>query len=204
MYFFIYLWYSYIIMKRIYKKHIPIKNNELILYTVRNQKEIDLLFKNNVLKPNNKHIKKFHQDWPFFLDSYRWINKKCKESLTNYNQEFPLWAWVKRPNANSVKCEYNGEPFYIIKFKISKDNCLISDFERWHFVLNDIYLPKNLNTISNYMNHASFFSKNGSLKDQEKVLKSWDRVFQLDSNKLQQACFAFLSLNDILEIKRYN
>ena len=132
-------------MKLIYKENLKLEDNDIILHTIKNQKEIDQLFNNKILTPNNEIIKKEWKDWPPFLDAYKWMNDKCKEKIENYNQKYPLWAWYKRPNANSFKIEFKGETFYIISFKINKHQCLISDFEKWHFVLNDIYLPENLN-----------------------------------------------------------
>lgn len=50
---------------------------------------------------------------------------------------------MKRIFKQHLKLQEN-ESFYIIKLKINKNQCLFSDFEKWHFVLNDWYLPFNL------------------------------------------------------------
>ena len=111
-------------MKKIFKQNIKLQENEIILYTVRDSSFIDKLFKNKIIYPDKNIILKDKKEWGF-IQPYNWINQKCKEIIPNYTQDFPFWAWEKRPHANSVKIEFKeNESFYIIKLKINKNQCL--------------------------------------------------------------------------------
>lgn len=190
-------------MKKVLKNKLKLNSDEIILYTVRNKEEYNQLLKTKILKPDSKIIKQSWLDCPCFLNSYEWINNECKKRIIDYNQDYPLWAWQKRPNANSFKIEFVNDIFYIIKFKINKKKCLLSDFEKWHFVLNDLYLPKKLD--ENYLDcnfNISVFNKKGTKEEIKKQLDSWKNIFHLEGEE-NQACFSSLEMSQILEITEY-
>lgn len=190
---------------KIYKKEINFNPSEyLTIYSVRNQNEIKELFKNKVLQANNQIIENFWKEDENFILSYKWMNQKCQLMLTNYDAKYPLWGWIKKPNKKNLYKEYKNDPFYIIEFIIKKDEVLISDFDLWHFILMDLYIPDNLENLDK-LDHVSFFEKRGSVQEIEEVLSSWNKIFNIKRTKKykQQCCFKEIKFENILKIKKY-
>lgn len=181
-------------MEIIYRNSIKYdKQKEVILYTVKDYYSFSQLMENHMFFANKKIVTDFWKEWsPNFISSYRWINNECKKRIKNYKYDSPVWAWLKRPNANSLKIEYKDQPFYIIEFKAKLDEILVSDFEKWHFVLNNLFLPKNLNeSFPHNMEH-----------NQKEIINSWNNIFDIDDN-LKQACLGCISLDSVLKITKY-
>lgn len=79
--------------------------------------------------------------------TYKWILKKMNERLDNSgNVNYPIWCWVKcyngiyPPKRKGVKV--SGFDVKITFNKKEKD-VFITDFRRYSFLLNNMYIPNN-------------------------------------------------------------
>lgn len=77
--------------------------------------------------------------------TYEWVVEKMNEYVPNeYKAKFPLWCWV-RFKKGICPPKHKGEPvkgFDVkITFEKAKEDIFITDFRRYSFVLNNIYIP---------------------------------------------------------------
>ena len=79
---------------------------------------------------------------------YQWVLEKMNKQIENkYNTKYPIWCWVKCYN-NICPQKHKGEPvkgFDVkITFKKDKKDVFITDFRRYSFLLNNVYIPNNI------------------------------------------------------------
>lgn len=79
--------------------------------------------------------------------TYEWIVTKMSQYVPNrHNAKFPLWCWVKFKNGICPP-KHKGEPvkgFDVkITFEKAREDVFITDFRRYSFLLNNIYIPDN-------------------------------------------------------------
>ena len=107
-----------------------------------------------------------------------------------------------------------------IKFEISENSVLLSDFELWHYVLNYWYIPKS--EADGKAFEAELASKGLSFYETKplpiygyhnKIQQSWEQIFDIDwtedgitaakENKSIQACFWELKLADVMRVDKF-
>ena len=147
------------------------------IWTFKNQKQYDLLLKQQFLTGDINHIK---ETWPQFLEAYDWIKKFVPENNNN-NNNYPIWAWNKKPDLRKkMFSDYIKSGEYLIELEVPDNLCLISDFSLWHCVLNDMVVCK-WNTDASDKLYDLY--KKIEVKDKAKydVLKekSWERIFNI-------------------------
>lgn len=77
--------------------------------------------------------------------TYDWIIEKMNKVIPNeYDTKYPLWCWVKFKNGICPP-KHKGAPakgFDVkITFEKSKREVFITDYRRYSFLLNNIYIP---------------------------------------------------------------
>lgn len=116
---------------------------------------------------------------------------------------YPVWRWQQ---VGSYKKEYQGsfsdcggddDEFVFITAQIPDENVLLSDFDMWHHVLNHWCIAR---------------TKKEDTDDEEGIIKSWDLVFDLDTqhwcanrkhrNRWIQATFWELRLEWVMDSVR--
>lgn len=192
-------------MNLVYKKDIELESDEIIVYTVRDSSEFSSLLEKGQITADKNIVEKNNEDWGEFLNAYKWMSLQCSNRLKNYNQEYPLWCWENKPSPKNVKVEYSkNSKFYIVKFKIKKQNVLFSSFSAWHFVLNEWFFnEEEEDSLYDIYNDVSFFHNKGDRILQEKLEKSWHEIFNSRMNDLRQGCFDSLKLDQVIEIREY-
>lgn len=62
---------------------------------------------------------------------------------------YPVWAWFQYENERSRRPDLrrsahgpSGTRAVLIEFDIAEDQVLLSDFDLWHYVLNEWYVPQ--------------------------------------------------------------
>ena len=80
--------------------------------------------------------------------TYKWVINKMNERIPNpYNVDYPLWCWVKCYNGicPPKKKGKRVEEFDVkITFNKKEKDVFITDFRRYSFLLNNIYIPNSL------------------------------------------------------------
>lgn len=86
---------------------------------------------------------------------------------------YPVWAWyqyqderARRPDLRRSAHAPSGTPLVLIEFELPDDQVLLSDFELWHYVLNDWYVAARVWRDRTYPPDVRE--------------RSWRRIFDLD------------------------
>lgn len=82
-----------------------------------------------------------HHAEPFFLNAYGWMRFQMAERLDAYSGDYPVWAWLKRPNMR--QWSYEREPSVMVVAEVPRGRMLLSDFDAWHSVLNHWWISIN-------------------------------------------------------------
>lgn len=83
---------------------------------------------------------------------------------------YPIWLWEVEPNLVEEGFDKKGTQLVCLAVELPKRKVLLSDFDAWHCVLNDIYLPLNQSEDDKLEKGLFQISKE----------KSWERIFDLD------------------------
>lgn len=110
-----------------------------------------------------------------FIDAYRWMADQMKVRVGNPPNDvtLPVWAWYqwegkrKRPDmrVHGHAWGEKGTPIVLLTLDVPDDEVLLSDFDYWHFVLNDweLILPV----------------EDGVQYSEEEKRKSWENIFDI-------------------------
>lgn len=127
----------------------------------------------------------------FFGPSYLWLceflNKKdpCPSGV-----QYPVWAWHtfcgkrKKPDLRHTCYGAKGEELVCIEFEIPDNKVLLSDFELWHFVLNNWWLDTEMFlpgfTEEQYDANHKLFEALSPEEKQKKIEESWLNIFDVN------------------------
>ncbi|MGR6760383.1 DUF3841 domain-containing protein [Paenibacillus sp. T2-29] len=105
-----------------------------------------------------------------YSEEYKWMMSQMKMRIHNYLGEYPVWLWVKKPDMRKTGHFRGGTKCVRLKLMLDKEAVLVSDFYRWHTVLNNSFCSDN------ETEDEAFY--NGELEITKE--KSWERIFELD------------------------
>lgn len=159
--------------------------------------------------------------------TYKWVLEKMNMQITNeFNSKYPIWCWVKFKNSICPP-KHKGEPvsgFDVkITFNKAKKDVFITDFRRYSFLLNNIYISKNLKDKETFDKellkykitpeelkafvrpdkYISHRTDKEYLEVCKKIRKSFDECITEDSDVLQ-GCIWRLNLNEVESIEILN
>jgi hypothetical protein len=142
---------------------------QMVLWTIQHLEAYEKMEKCGTLRANREHLL-FDG---YFIDAYRWMSEKMTEKIGAAPDgiEFPVWAWFqwegkrKRPDMRlHGRGGEKGVPIVLLTIDVPEESVLLSDFDYWHFVLNDsAILP---------------YSDTMSCSEQEKR-GSWENIFDI-------------------------
>ena len=144
----------------------------MILWTIQHKNAYEKMMATGSLTADDDYL--FAPE--FNYQPYCWISEKMKEYIGDPPSDvhFPVWAWYqwesvrKRPDMRTHRrWTTKGTPIVLITFEIPDDKVLLSDFDMWHVILNDDYLPLTE-------------SEDKDVFTEEEKLSSWNNVFQYD------------------------
>ena len=153
---------------------------------------------------------------------YDYIVSKMNEKIVNkYNTKYPLWCWLKCYN-NICPPKHKGNKVdgFDVKITFNKDikDVFITDFRKYSFLLNNKFIPNNLNELNIFNNELKKYnitdkelldyirnkdnvrSDNNFIKMCKKIESSFDRCITTDSDILQ-GCIWRINLNEIESIE---
>lgn len=158
---------------------------------------------------------------------YNWVIEKMNQLIENkFNSSYPLWCWVKCYN-NIAPLKRKGQKVegFDVKIIFNKDkkDVFITDFRRYSFLLNNMYIPNN---IEDKINFDKKLEKYNITKDELKayvrhdkydehrkdekflnicseIRKSFDRCITENSDILQ-GCVWRINLDEIERIEILN
>jgi hypothetical protein len=102
-----------------------------------------------------------------FIEPYHWLMDQMEKRLKSYNGEYPIWLWPKRQDLRKSGYLSKGQHGVLLEIELDENDVLLSDFEAWHFVLNNWFF-----SISD--DEEKMFEEGKLLITKE---KSWERIF---------------------------
>lgn len=143
-----------------------------------------------------------------FYEQYKWMMNEMRIRLHKYEDEFPIWVWLKKPDMRRGGHFRRGTRCVRIELSLDEEDVLVSDFIDWHCVLNDNYLSDNQQDWEEYL----FAEDNGFDKDKIKK-KSWEKIFQRDrprdvewegnEERVLQGVMGKIDLNNIIKVEHF-
>lgn len=157
-------------------------------------------------------------------ETYKWIVEEMNKRIPNkYNTKYPLWCWVSCYNsiAPPKRKGKKVEGFDVkITFNIDEKDIFITDFRRYSFLLNNMYIPKNkkdkdefdkllekynitkeeLLSVVRKDRNIKMRSDKDFLSVCEIINKSFNQCITKDSNILQ-GCIWRINLDDVEKIE---
>ena len=117
----------------------------MLLWTIQTEEAYLKLIKNGVLHADRKYI------WKKFLPAYNWLIDEMKKRIGDPPEDvkYPIWVWYqydgerKRRDLRYGGYAQRGMPMVQLTIDIDEKNIVFSDFDNWHFVLNNMYLALN-------------------------------------------------------------
>ena len=161
------------------------------------------------------------------IPTYNWIIEKMNQSIKNeFKAEYPIWCWVKCYN-NICPKKRKGNPIkgFDVKITFNKDkkDVFITDFRRYSFLLNNMYIPSNIdekNKFDNLLKEKNItheelkayvrpdkYDKHRTDKEYleicQLIRQSFDKCITTESDVLQ-GCIWRLNMQDIEKIEILN
>lgn len=144
-----------------------------------------------------------------FQIAYNWMIKQMKRRkiLPPKDVKVPLWAWYRR-DYKHVRPDFrwvrDSEIEVCMEINIPEEKVLLSDFEAWHFVLNDWYYSPATNE-QEWERLEKKFDSLPERKQKQVKEKSWQRIFDTDirhgkwtsNGETIQACFWMLEMSQV-------
>lgn len=156
--------------------------------------------------------------------TYDWVVEKMNETIPNeHGVRFPLWCWV-RFKRGICPPKHKGEPvkgFDVkITFEKAREDVFITDFRKYSFLLNNVYIPDNkqdkerfeeelkksgitteeLLAVVRRDKDIDIRSDNAFLDMCEKIRNSFDKCITEDSDVLQ-GCVWRINLDEVTKIE---
>ncbi len=199
-----------------------IYNYSMKLVTYQSLAATKVLLKDEFLICDAKYINTLKTNF-----AYNWIVEKMNKQIPNNDHvNYPIWCWVRCYNGISPK-KKKGKPVdgfeTKITFKKDKKDVFITDYRRYSFILNNLYIPKNItdkekfDTIlhDNHITREELkayarndkYSKHRTDKEFIKICnmikESFDRCITEESNLLQ-GCVWKINLDEVEKIEFLN
>ena len=113
--------------------------------------------------------------------TYHWVMEKMNKFVKNeFSTSYPLWCWVKCYN-NIAPVKRKGEKVegFDVKITFNKDkkDVFITDFRRYSFLLNNMYIPNNIE------DKISFDKKLEKYNVTKEELKAYVRLDKYDGHR---------------------
>lgn len=122
-----------------------------------------------------------------FKNAYSWIAEQMARKIGSPPKgvKFPVWVWYKQNYAHrhpDFRSYWEYDEQVCLELNIPEEQLLLSDFDNWHFVLNNLYL-NDAESYEEWSEKDRWFD-NLSLMDQKRVKEhSWQHIFNVDPRK---------------------
>ena len=154
-----------------------------------------------------------------FKRGYDWLKIQMTQRVEKpkKNKQYPVWAWFQHENQNKRRPDLrktgslpSGTVGYRIEIEKDLKDILLSDFELWHYVLNEWCFVLS-------EEDDEKFEKEKKNKSHEyiksRMEKSWEKIFDMDfhlkdyalpfQEKSIQATFWELKLEEVIKVDKF-
>lgn len=141
-------------------------------------------------------------EYAMYPKEYLWMIEQMRKRLTNFYGEYPVWLWIRKPDMRSSGHFESNTKCIRLSIELDERDVLVSDFDGWHFVLNDSF---NADCEKEYDN---FYAGKLSISKEE----SWERIFDLKrprdiewsgNNEWLQGTTGKVPLNKIKKVEHF-
>lgn len=134
-------------------------------YSIQTKEAWDMANKQKCLQGNPAYI--CFED---FEESYSWMMEQMSKRLPRYRGERPIWLWLEKPDMRQSLHAETNSAIVRLTIQLEEEDVLVSDFEDWHFVLNNSYLAYSEAEYEEY--------KRGEAKHGKP--DTWVRIFEME------------------------
>jgi len=157
------------------------------LYTFQPDVIVEQLMRGEVFRCDEK-LATFLQPEPYnfgFREAYDWLVSRMEERIPKpTGVTYPVWAWykvygeTKKPDRRTGMFRNYDKFDSILEIEIPDDEVLLTDFDDWHYVINDFPYQ----TDEEYENNPDW---EPTIEEKQ---ESWEVVFNTENKKFVQAC----------------
>lgn len=121
-----------------------------------------------------------------FKSSYDWLIIEMEKRIGKRPNgvSYPVWAWhtrdwqYKKPDLRQAGYDTPGTKCVCIELEVPDNEVVLSDYDVWHFILNDWYFDNSMNE-DEWESKHKYYDRLSPEKKLEKKLKSWQGVFNI-------------------------
>lgn len=140
----------------------------MILYTIQH---VDM-YKNSLevgYLHTSKWLKMFTKEYTWMYNQYA---KRCKIDELDVERDL-IWWWGNKPDLRCIGYAKRGTDLVLLKANIEDCKVLASDFDGWHYVLNNWHIATNEKEDDYYIRLiGEDYEKYADKKE-----KSWELIF---------------------------
>lgn len=181
-------------MTRRYRKNLP--SNSTALWTIQDAGAPDRLRRDAHLRADGRYVP------PDYRPAYRWLVGELIARIgpPPRGVRYPIWAWTERPDLCQNAHAPAGRPSVLLHLEVAADRVALTDFLRWHAVLNNHYLTRS---------EAEWETTERA--PETDVRTSWQRIFDLDDSRdlawegepVAQACLWEVRPDDVRRVEQF-
>lgn len=134
-----------------------------------------------------------------FRASYHWLIGEMTPTIPQPDGvELPIWAWAKnygisqKPDRRRMLFNSYSKDDAILELEVPDGLVLLSDYDDWHFVLNNCPIQSD---------EEWEIDPDREFSEAEKF-ESWKQVFSTESKGFVQACFWFIEPEYLVKVHR--
>ena len=181
----------------------------LTLWTIQPVEVMDIINKEGVFRCT-KTLSDNYQD-VCFNNAYDWLTNEMlgMERLAHPDGvELPLWAWhtydgkCKKPDLRQSGYASKGTKCVCIEFCIEENKVLLSDFDIWHCVLNDIWYNDAVDE-DVYYELDDWYDALPEEEQKETKYASWRMMYDVHRSDYVQATFWELRKEQIKKVQYF-
>lgn len=125
-----------------------------------------------------------------FTKAYKYIVKlmQSRGIVKPSNVDYPIWAWHTynwkhhKPDLRTLKFGKRGDKKLCIELEVPDNEVLLTDFDAWHFVLNDCYFDTSTNE-KEYDRQHDWFDRLPAKQRERVKIRSWERITDVSKFK---------------------
>lgn len=161
---------------------------KLQLWSIQTMGAYQELRRTGVLRVSGEHVD------PSFVQAYRWMGGALEQRVAKprgFTGSYPVWAWFqydglhrKKPRLRDGGLLAPGSKGVLLELLVESELVLRSDFQKWHAVLNEDYLPLDSSDQDAFDEWASSIDDSEEMKRavRDRVEASWSRVFDVEAH----------------------
>ena len=169
------------------------------------------VLRNSVYYPNAHHqnvLKNIGAWSSIFTEPYDWMTQQLVQRVTKpAKATVPVWWWLndqkRSPHFSDDDRDNPDDPYIIIEADVNYCDALFSDFEKWTYVINSMYLHPITNETDDQWNKTqSWFESLPPVQQSAELTRSWELIFGIHpvANMGTQACTWSINLDTVTKV----